>query len=514
MNSKKGYGAMLFCAVLLVLFQPGCGHKNDDNQTNDMQALLREFDDYAAKAMNDWEIPGMTVAIVRGDSVLFEKAYGVKTKGGHDPVTVNTLFQIGSISKSFTTTLMAMDVSEGKYKWDDKVVNLTPDFQMFDPWVTSQFEVVDLSAQRSGMAGGSVDHAVMYGFGRQHILDSLRFIEPVSSFRSTYAYVNNLFLVDAHLVEKYSGKSFEDNLKERIFTPLNMTHSSLDKASFVNSPDVISLHRRINGRIVVLPMDWKYLNWTYTYLPAGGINSTIVDMENWLRLHFNNGSFNGRQLIKEENAIFVHSAQTVTPQRPGHPGQYYCQGWVHREYDPYPIIWHNGETSGCNTVVALIPQAKVGIVVLSNLNDSQLPDSLAWKFFDLYFDKPKRDWSGEELEKSRQTWAEQAAYVPEPPPNPEPSLPLDDYVGTYYNPVYDEVQVTRNMDQLLITFGPLDGNLFLRHWDGNAFMTSWDLYTVLEDIGLAEFELDGSNTPIKMTVFAFDYDNCGVFERI
>jgi len=515
MKNKKVYLAMLASALVLSLIQPGCSSGSggaDEGQA--LRDMLAEFDGYATQAMQGWQVPGMAVAIVRGDEVIFQKVYGVKKMGGTEPVTVNTLFQIGSTSKAFTTALLAMDVSEGKYNWNDKVIDHLPDFQMFDPGVTSQFEVVDLSAQRSGMAANAADSSIVFGFGREHIRDVLRFIKPVSSFRTEFAYQNNLFMVDAELIENFSGKSWEDNIRERIFRPLGMVNSSTDKASFVNAPDVVNTHHRIGEKIVMLPMDWPYMHWTYTYGPAGGINSNIIDMTKWVRFHFNNGDVDGQQLIKAENAIFVHSPQTIMPAAANQPRQYYCQGWVYREYSPYPIIWHNGGTSGCKTMVAFIPQAKLGVVVLSNLDDNLLPESLAWKFFDMYFGHVARDWSAEGLEKAKKARADAEANRPQPPLHPHPSLLLEKYTGTYYNPVYQGVHVDKQEDGLVVTLGPLQAQIFLRNWDGNTFMGSWYVYTEKEDVGFVTFKTNEVNVPLEMTIDYLNSDGCGVFEKI
>jgi CubicO group peptidase (beta-lactamase class C family) len=515
MSSRKYFLALFLFAMISLVFQPGCSHGSaevDENQA--MKTMLAEFDAYAAQGRSDWEIPGMVVAVVRGDEVLFQKAYGVKQKGGTDPVTVNTLFQIGSASKSFTTALLAMDVSDNRYTWKDPVTKHLDDFMMFDPWVTSQFQVVDLSAQRSGMAAHALDSAIIFGFGRSHVRDVLRFVKPVSSFRTEFAYQNNLFLVDAELIEKKSDKSWEDNVRDRIFKPLGMTNSSVDQASFVNAPDVAYLHHRIGEDIVMLPMNWPYLHWTYSYGPAGGINSNIIDMTKWVKLHYNNGNFNGEQLIKEENAIFVHSPQTIFPAAPNQPGQYYCQGWVYREYDPYPIIWHNGGTSGFKTMVAFIPQAQLGVVVLSNLDDSMLPEALAWRFFDMYFGHDFRDWSAEELEKAKKAREQAEANRPQPPLHPQPPMLMTKYVGTYYNPVFQTVTVGLQGEGLVVTVGPLQTQIFLRTWDGNTFMGSWNLFTEDEDINFVRFDVDPAGDPSEMTIDYLNYDGCGVFERL
>jgi len=522
MKKEKVKMLQVFYGLALAVFftLAGCGNGDHCNNNcgappNDqLQASLVEIDRYIRQGMVDWQIPGMTVAIVRGDSVLFMKAYGVKTLGGNDPVNLETLFQIGSTSKSFTTALLAMDVGDGKYGWHDQVLKLLPDFKMYDPWVTEQFQVVDLSAQHSGMpdqASGSVN---MYGWSRQHTIYSIRFVPPVTSFRTEFAYQNNLFLVDAALIEKFSGKTWEDNVRDRIFKPLGMIKSSVDMASFQNSPNAATLHRRMGERIVPLDMNWEYLDWTYRYGPAGGINSNIIDMTRYLRLHMHNGNFEGRQLIKESNAVFVHSPQTIMPPEANAPQDYYCQGWVRRDYNPFPIIWHTGKTSGFKTFLSFIAEAQIGVVVLTNLDSNAFADAIAYRFYDMYFGHPFRDWSKEELEKARQKRAQEEADKPVPPPFPEPHRPLAEYAGDYFNPVYETVNVAVNGDGLLVTIGPKHGHFWLRPWDGDTFMSATDIYTVMEDVGFATFEADSGGNVISVTIDALDDNGTGTLTKM
>jgi CubicO group peptidase (beta-lactamase class C family) len=508
--------ALVFAGIaLLFLAQAGCRGESSgsENPTDQLQKVLDEFNAYAIQGMTDWEIPGMTVAVVRGDEVIFQRAYGVKQKGGNDSVNANTLFQIGSASKAFTTALMAMDVTQLKYKWDDKVSPILPDFIMSDPWVTQEFMISDLSAQHSGLPANSLDGAIVFGFDRAHVRRSLHYVRPVTSFRSAYAYQNVMFLVDGQLVEYYSGKPWEYNVVNRIFRNLGMNASSVDKASYQSSTNVATLHHRIGNSIIPLPMDWKYLDWSYNYGPAGGVNSNIIDMTKWLRLHMGAGTFEGQPLIKEKDAEFLYSPQTVLPAVEGSPRQYYAQGWVHREFSPSPIVWHNGETSGCKSMVAFIPEYRVGVVVLSNLDDSMLPESLAWKFFDLYFDNPSRDWSAEELERVRQARAQAEANKPVRPIEPEPPLPLNRYAGDYFNFVYETVNVSVAGGNLRLLIGPNQTEIMARPWDGNTFMGSWDVYIQTEDIGFVNFGLDNAGNPNTLTIDYIDSDGCGEFWR-
>ena len=172
-----------------------------------LQKILGEFTEYAEQARRQWEVPGMAIAVVQDGKVVFAKGFGVKHAGGNDPVDEQTLFQIGSTSKAFTAALVAMLVDEKKVGWQDKVINHLPGFKMYDPWVTREFQVEDLMAQRSGLPGSAGDTQAVLGFPREHLLRSLARFKPVTSFRSSYAYQNGLFLAAGALVEQKTGKT-------------------------------------------------------------------------------------------------------------------------------------------------------------------------------------------------------------------------------------------------------------------------------------------------------------------
>jgi CubicO group peptidase (beta-lactamase class C family) len=479
-----------------------------------LNAMLAEFETYARKGMAEWKVPGMAIAIVRGEDVIYEKSFGVKTLGSKDPVTTGTVFQIGSTSKAFTASLVGMLVDEGKAGWDDPVTDHLGDFAMYDPWVTRQFTVTDLMAQRSGMPEHAGDTAATLGFDRAHIINAIRFVKPVTSFRSAYAYQNNLFLAAAELIRKETGKRWEDNIRERIFEPLGMRSSSADMASFKNGKDTASLHHLVGDKIVALPMDWKYMDWVYTYAPAGGINSNVKDVAKWICLQMNGGSFGTKRLIKADSVRYIQTPKTIIPSEPGAPRQYYCQGWVYREYSPYPIIWHNGGTSGAKTMIAFVPKAKIGIVVLSNLDETSLPESLAWRFFDMYFGRAGGDWSYEALKKFSKAREAEKAELPKPPAKISPALPAERYTGSYSNDVYGTITVSQEAGALAVTVGPKKTRVALAHFDRDIFRASWNVYIEPEDGGLVKFDIGPDGFAESLAIQAFDADGCGVFRRV
>ena len=441
--------------------------------TEKLEEILREFDKYAEEGMKDWNIPGMAVGIIQGDRVIFAKGYGFRNLETSEPVTPETLFQIGSTSKAFTATLVAMIVEEGKFGWDDRVVDVFPGFMMYDPWVTREFRIVDVMAQRSGLESYSGDFLALMGYNRDQMIQAIRYIKPITSFRSAFAYQNHLFLVAAKLVEIASGKTWEDNVKDRIFKPLGMNSSSMDLNSFIESKNATIMYRRTEDGMKPLSKDDICYSWVYTYGPAGGINSNINDMTRWLRFQMSDGKANGNSLVSRETLDFLHAPKTIiSPQL--NPSlakehQYYCQGWVSKEKNSYSMVWHTGGTSGCKTMLAFVPNAKIGVVVLSNVVDNKLADALAEKFFDMYFGIPAQDYSKQYLEISRKNQEKAEANKPRPPASPVQPGDLSKYAGNYENEWFKDARIVIKGGKLELIFGPADTRFALKHWDRERF---------------------------------------------
>jgi CubicO group peptidase (beta-lactamase class C family) len=464
--------------------------------------ILADFEKYAEQARTNWQVPGMAIAIVQDDKIVYAKGFGVKKIGTADKVDEHTIFQIGSTSKAFTAALVAMSVDEKQFAWQDRVVDRLDQFQMFDPWVTREFQVHDLMAQHSGLPPHAGDGQAFMGFDRAHIIHSLRYLKPVTSFRSQFAYQNGLFLVAAALVEKYTGKSWEDNLKERLLEPLGMSATTAGLAGFQQAKNVTFLHKKIGDKVEAIPADWSDHNWVYIFGPAGGINSDVIDMTKWLRLQLGKGKFEGKQLISEANLQFLQTPKTIMGSDPAKM-MYYCEAWLYQPFRPYPIVWHNGGTSGNKTMVAFMPEARVGIVVLSNLI-TELPEALAFQFFDLYFHNPPRDWSKVGLDKTKQ--AEAKEKPPQRPASPAPPLPLDRYAGTFSNPVYGQVTVTPEQDQLFMVIGLNKKKVQLHPFDRDSFTFDWP-----EDSTPAVFSIGLDGRAESLSV---DCDGGAKFKRV
>jgi CubicO group peptidase (beta-lactamase class C family) len=476
----------------------------------EFKKILVEFDRYAAKSIVDWKIPGMAIGIVLEGKAIFAKGYGVKVLGGNQPVSEKTIFQIGSTTKAFTATLAAMLVDEGKLKWSDPVVQHLPAFMMYDPWVTRAFQIDDLMAQHSGLPGNAADTLFLLGFDRPYISQALRHIKPITSFRAQYAYQNNLWLVVAQLIEKYSGKSYEQVLKERIFDPLGMSHSSADKVSFLAAEDVSALHAAEGDKVRLVPKEWEFLDWSYVAGPAGAINSNILDMMKWLAFQMDNGKVNNKALVSEANMRVIHSPKTVmVADSPPQENLFYCLGWLYQERSTYPIIWHNGGTL-MKTMVAYIPEEKLGIVVLSNYV-TPLPEILAFRFFDQYEGKPDKDYSAEalsEMEKARK------AEKPMAPKNPEPPLPLDLYSGEYFNAVYGKATLSVIDGRLSLVMGPKKVKMRLTHWDRDRFTLHWPVFGFDQEFGFVNFEVDPQGRIKGMVLDRLNQDaDLGVFKK-
>ncbi|HBM16088.1 MAG TPA: hypothetical protein DD381_07095 [Lentisphaeria bacterium] len=508
--------AFLLAAFILQAIAAPEQEKIKEPTGAELKTILSDFEKYAQKSMGGWKIPGMAIGIVQDGNLIYAKGFGVKRKGGSESVTENTIFQIGSTTKAFTALLAAMLQDEGKLRWNDRVIDHAPDFMMYDPWVTREFQIADLMAQHSGLPAYAADTLFFLGYDRRYIRHAIHNIKPVSSFRSEYAYQNGLWLVMAEIIEKYSGKTWEETLNERIFKPLNMTNSSADMHSFLNAEDVSSLHEEEDSEVRALPKNWDFLEWSYIAGPAGAINSNIVDMAKWLIFQMNNGKLGDKQLVSESNMQIIHSPKTIIAMgTEPNKNLFYCLGWIYQEHAPYPIIWHNGGTL-MKTMVAYIPEQKIGIVILSNFI-TPLPEILAMRFLDQYVGNPVSDASDNALTEYKKTKKELEEKNPVRPENPLPSMSLEKYTGKYSNDVYGIINVFISGEKLLISIGPKNTKLTLAHWDKDIFRVQWPFGNSDETENFAIFQMD-PNKNEEVTGVILDGlnqdDALGVFEKI
>ncbi|HJU72684.1 MAG TPA: serine hydrolase [Gemmatimonadaceae bacterium] len=431
------------------------------------------LDAYTAQALAAWGLPGTAVAVVHNDSVVFAKGFGVRELGKNDPVTPNSVFAIGSTSKAFTAATVAILVAEGKVKWDDPVAKHLPQFQLFDPYVTRELTVRDLLTHRSGLARGDRLWANS-GFSRDEVLRRVRYLRPSWSFRSTYGYQNIMFLAAGTVVQTASGKSWDDFVAERIFQPLGMNNSVTSVTKLSTLADVATPHERLDS--AYRPVPWLNID---NIGPAGSINSSVTDMAQWIRLQLNRGTYKGKRLLDSAAVKEMHTANmSIRPSAqderlyPMSNLSAYGLGWSLRDYYGKKMVSHGGAIRGMRAQVTLIPDAKLGVVVLTNSPQSAFPTAIANKAVDLYLGNPDRDWSALILKEVKdaevRAVAERKRRESERVTGTSPSLPLTRYAGVYADSMYGDVQVTEESNKLRLQFGPFYTS-DLAHWHFDTF---------------------------------------------
>jgi CubicO group peptidase (beta-lactamase class C family) len=436
------------------------------------------LDAYIEGALRTWRVPGIGLAIVRNDSLLYARGYGVREAGKPDPVTPRTVFAIGSSSKAFTAASIAMLVDEKKVSLDASVATYIPGFQLYDPYASRELTVRDLLSHRSGLARGELS---WYGspFDRDEIVRRVRYLRPSWSFRSQFGYQNIMYITAGQVVARASGKSWDDFVRERLFVPLGMTSSTTTIRGLPSQPDLAQPHAEVRDTVRAIP--WRNID---NAGPAGSINSTVVDMAQWVRLQLGRGSYGGKQLVSPRLADEMHQAHTVirvdSAARVSNPEshlQSYGLGWFLQDYRGRLIVHHGGNIDGFTALVAMMPEEKFGIVLLTNMNGTGLPGALMLKLFDLQLKAPPRDWSAEgwkrtEAQRARARQAQLRADS-QRVADSRPSLPLAAYAGVYSDSLYGDLTIREEGGKLALSFGPT-WNGVLEHWHFDTFRVRFD----------------------------------------
>ena len=497
-----------------------------------------EIDAYVASAMKTFEVPGVALSIVKDNTVVAARGYGVRKLGDPGPVDSKTLFGIASNTKVFTATALGLLVEEGKIKWDDPVVQHLPWFQMWDPYVTRELTVRDLLVHRSGLGLGAGD--LLWWppstYDRKEIARRLRYIRPAASFRSAYAYDNILYLIAGEVIEAVSGQSWEDFVDKRILDKVGMTLSNVRHSDATAGRNVAATHARIDGKVrVIAPFDSDNTN------PAGGINSNAEDMARWLQVLLKQGQLpDGSRLFVA--ATWRQLTTIVTPVpipnlplelaalRPNFNG--YALGLGVRDYRGRKVITHTGGLPGYVSRVLLVPEERLGIAVLTNQESQESFDSIAYRIVDHYFGLPAADWIGA-FDKARAgRMAETAAAaIKVPAARPagagakkaaaaretvsKPPLPVERYAGTYRDAWYGDMVITAEKGRLTIRFlrtPALTGDLVHHQYD--TFIARWKDRELRADAYVTfGFKPDGTVEQVKMqavspeTDFSYDFQD-------
>lgn len=422
-------------------------------QSKVSQAHLKEIDAYAAKAGQDWRVPGFALAIVKDDAVVFARGYGVRELGKPEPVNEHTLFAIASNTKAFTAAALAILVDEGKIKWEDPVIKHLPGFQLYDAYVTREMQVRDLLCHRSGLAtfGGDLLW-YMTTYSRDEILRRVRHLKPVTSFRTSYGYQNLMFLAAGQIIPAVTGKSWDDYIREKFFAPLGMSRSNTSIAAFEAGGNVATPHNEVDGKINVI----RYVN-VDNLAPGGGINSSAVEVAQWLRLQLGRSRYQGKEIFSAARAREMWTAHTSIPigeqserLNPTTHFQAYGLGWFMMDYHGRKVLNHGGGLDGMTSQTGMIPEENLGVVVLTN-SETPLSSILMRKVFDVFLGAPRRDWSAESLERANKAKEARRAAAEkieqERAQQTKPSLALAGYAGVYSSEMYGDARVDEERRQ-------------------------------------------------------------------
>ncbi len=439
---------------------------------------LKEIDAYAEKTRQDWNVPGIAVAIVKDDKVIFAKGYGVRELGKTEKVDENTLFAIASNSKAFTTASLAILIDEKKLSWDDKVIKYLPEFELYNPYVTSELTIRDLVSHRSGLDTFSGD-LLWYEttYSADEILRRVHFLKPKSSFRSQFGYQNLMFIAAGKVIERVSGKTWSQFVTERILTPLGMSRTTTSVKSLKDNYSMP--HNESGGKLRVL-----HLGNVDGASAAAGLNSSVADIAKWLRLQLGRGKFEGKQIFSEPRAGEIWSANTILGTNPfpvkDAPTRLFSAvglGWFLNDYRGRKVVSHGGGLDGMISQTAMMPEENLGLVVLTN-SETGVNTIVQNKIFDVFLDAPKRDWSAERLERAKQTKIKQAEedakLVAARVANTKLSLSLKDYAGNYVDQLYGDATVAEENGKLVLRFVQSPNFVAdLEHWHYDTFQIKW-----------------------------------------
>jgi CubicO group peptidase (beta-lactamase class C family) len=486
---------------------------------------LSRIDSYVSNVMQSFDVPGLGLAVVKDGKVLVARGYGVRKLGEPTPVDAQTLFGIASNTKAFTATALAILVAEGKLEWDAPVINYLPWFQLADPYVTRELTVRDLLVHRSGLGLGAGDllwwPATTYE--RKEIVRRLRYIPLVKSFRSTYAYDNVLYSVAGEVIEAVSGQSWEDFVAQRILAPVGMVNSKTRISSLKAATNVAIPHAEIMGTVQpVVPFASDNVN------PAGGILSNAEDMARWMIVQLDSGRLQSgerlfpaaimRQLWGFVTPIPIADPPAeLAPLRANFNG--YALGFSLRDYRGYKLVSHTGGLPGYVSRVAMIPELKLGVAVLTNQESGYAFNTIVHHILDQFIATKPFDWLAAyrkiKFKADSTLAAREQKIMAARDSTSRPSLPLTRYAGNYVDAWYGDISISLEQDKLVMRFShtpDLVGDM--EHWQYDTFIVRWRNRELRAD-AFVTFALhpDGSIEQAKMravspgTDFSFDFQD-------
>jgi CubicO group peptidase (beta-lactamase class C family) len=437
---------------------------------------LAGLDAAIESAREQWHAPGLAVAIVKDDQVVYLRGFGTKHLGRNDPVDAHTAFTLASTTKAFTAMALGLLVEDGKLRWDDPVVRHIPEFRVADPYVTREVTIRDLLVHRTGIE--EMDMLWVRGFDTRTSLEHMQYAKQASSLRSTWAYNNMMYVVAAEVVARVARMSFQEFVRRRIFEPLAMRDSLFTGPDLSKPANVTGAHLIEQGVARVID---PYVS--PEPLGAAGIQSSAADMAQWLRMLLGKGTFEGKAVVKPETVAEALKPQMLLASigypaaRQANPHFYaYGLGWFLQDYQGRLLAMHTGSLYGANALAAIVPEERLGLVILINAEPVEFRHAFMYDVVDRFLSARGKDWNADLLKLygglQDEENARRAAALRTRPVKTRPSLPLADYAGTYSDPLVGETQIVLAGNGTL-TLAMQPGATFnLAHWSYDSFEAS------------------------------------------
>jgi CubicO group peptidase (beta-lactamase class C family) len=472
------------------------------------QPDLKKLDAYYEKALKDWGVPGMSIAIVKDGKVVFAKGYGVKEVGKTERPDENTLYAIASNSKAFTATMIGQLVDEGKLAWNERVRKYVPYFELYDPWVSSEATLRDILSHRVGLKtfGGDI---IWYRstLSAEQIIRRVKYLKKDFGFRSGYGYSNVMFITAGEVLKNVTGKDWGPLVQEKILGPLGMdrtisTTKDLSKKGNFATPHLLQgdVHK---------PMEWE--DWG-AIASMGGLISSVKDMSQWLIFNLNHGIWKGDTLLSPQsrNMIWTPHANFTVNQTASNATSHfngYGLGWFLGDYKGKMRVSHTGGYSGMLSAVTMIPDENLGVVILTN-GLKGIYTALSNYTIDAFLGGNSRDWSAERLKQSREFVDTRISdRIKSRVEGTKPSFSSDKITGDYFTDTYGKISVVEESGSIRIRFEHTpDLNAVLSHWNYDVYELKWEHPEVLPwfTFGTVKFLSDNNG---KVEGISFDVPN-------
>ncbi len=489
----------LFKHLFWIFLLPLCGHAglfswfgSLSPEAERAKMLLEKFEPQIVKALEDFEVPGAAVGVVVDGHVVFAKGFGYRDLEKKLPVNSETLFALGSCTKAFTGFAMGNLVDDGLISWDQPVIDVLPQFRLWDQYATTNLTIRDLLTHRTGMPRHEF---VWYNskMDKFEMLKRIRYLQPSYEIRERYQYGNLMYFTAGLAMEQATGKSWEEIIQERILNPLGMTRTNFSVEETKKSDNFAYPYLEKNDELKKIP----FRNLSLIG-PAGSLNSNVDDLMHWIKMQLNDGVYNDQRLISIATLSELQSPQVVIPGAPEVKETFlnaYGIGWIVVSYRGRYLLTHDGVSDGFTSAVSLLPDEKIGVVVLSNKNLNGLSRYLSLELLDRVLDLPSVDWLQDgvnSIKKNKESMKENKLQEDrQRKKGTSPSHPLEDYVGVYEHPGYGTVTVELVDGKLEATYNDL--TFILDHWHYDVFSVSQEKQDMIISFERAKFTFSNNS---------------------